>query len=73
MEKYYVSDGKIETGPYILEQLKEIPLNENFLVWKTGMDKWVRLHELPELKDIVYSVPPPISRYNKKIIRNYKI
>lgn len=73
MEKYYISDGKTETGPYSLEQLKQIPLNKNSLIWKQGMEKWLKISELPELKELVYAVPPPVSKQKERIIRNYRI
>lgn len=37
MDKYHISDGKKETGPFTLEQLKEIPINKDYLVWKNGL------------------------------------
>ena len=73
MEKYHISDGKTETGPYSLEQLKEIPINKNYLVWKQGMTKWVKISEIEELKNILYSVPPPILKRKIQIIKSYKI
>lgn len=73
MEKYYISDGKTETGPYSIEQLKEIPINKNFLVWKQGMKEWMNISEIEELRDIAYAVPPSLVSYKNKIIKNYKI
>ena len=73
MEKYHISDGKEETGPYTIVQLKEIPLNNSLLVWKRGMNKWMKITEFPELKDLVYSVPPPISKHKSQIIKKYKL
>tara|TARA_R100000789_G_C3005693_1_gene149989 strand:+ start:358 stop:768 length:411 start_codon:yes stop_codon:yes gene_type:complete len=72
-EKYHISDGKKETGPYTIEQLKEIPLNDSFLVWKQGLNKWLKITEVPELSILVYSVPPPISKQKNTKILYYKI
>ena len=57
---YYVAkDGK-PTGPYDISKLKELialgGLFANSLVWKQGMDSWVKAETVDELKGLF----PPI-------------
>ena len=57
---YYVAkDGK-PTGPYDISKLKELialgGLSANSLVWKQGMDSWVKAETVDELKGLF----PPI-------------
>ena len=37
------------------------------------MEKWVKINEISELNELIYSVPPPISVLNKEKIKQYKI
>jgi hypothetical protein len=64
VKNYFISlEGK-QTGPHTFEGLKNLSLTSNHLVWCEGMPEWVKAHELPELKDFVLILPPPIKGTN---------
>lgn len=54
-------DGKA-TGPYDIKTLKQMISNGQFfkdsLVWKQGMDEWVRADSIDELKELFVEMPP---------------
>ena len=58
-----VINGK-QAGPFCLDELKQMLAKNEFsketLVWKQGMDNWIKAGEVGELKDIFGSVPPPL-------------
>ena len=64
IEMYNVAiDGKLE-GPYDKEMLINLARNGNIigstLLWKPGMSNWNSLESMPELKDVLNSLPPRI-------------
>jgi hypothetical protein len=56
---YLVEDGK-HSEPYSYEQLKSKRIKEDALVWRKGLDTWVRASELNELSNIIAFIPPAI-------------
>lgn len=65
MDKYFYSDGIEKFGPYSKEELRSQNISRTTKVWCFGMDKWMELSEVPELSNIVNSIPPELQ------IRNY--
>lgn len=61
----YLSVSGETYGPYTIEQLKEFAKQNSFtkesLVWKTGMENWVKAAEMPELMAVFAKpgAPPP--------------
>lgn len=53
-----------QAGPYDMGTLKQMAtqnqLTKETLVWREGMANWTAVAQVPELKDIFGSVPPPI-------------
>jgi len=50
---YYLAvDGK-QTGPYTVEQLSQMPLTSQSLVWTQGMPAWKSVGNVPELAHLV--------------------
>jgi len=62
--KYFVAVNGQQTGPYDLESLKQMVLQNQFtresLVWKEGMAAWAAAGNQPDLSAVFGSVPPPI-------------
>lgn len=62
--KYFVAVNGQQTGPYDLENLKQMVLQNQFtresLVWKEGLAAWAAAGNLPDLSSVFGSVPPPI-------------
>lgn len=52
---YYISSSKQQVGPISLEEMLGAPLLRETSVWKTGLPKWVKAEELPELASLFQS------------------
>lgn len=59
MEKYYLLKDEVPTGPYTLEELRELKLPLSSLVWYKGVDKWTEARLMPELYEIADTVEIP--------------
>ena len=62
---YFVSkNGQTQDGPFTLEEVKEkIGLNElpsGALFWRQGLEGWVQANRIPEFKEFLESLPPPL-------------
>lgn len=59
MKYHIVADGKA-AGPYTVDQLMELGINEKTLVWFQGLPNWVAASTIPEidaaLKGVI--IPP---------------
>ncbi len=63
-EDYYVLDGDVQVGPLsradVLDRIARGATGAADLVWRPGLDAWVRSDSLPELSDAFRdAVPPP--------------
>jgi tetratricopeptide (TPR) repeat protein len=56
---HLVQDGK-QSEPYTFEQLREMRVKEDDLVWRIGLENWRPAKELNELKSILVYTPPAI-------------
>jgi hypothetical protein len=56
---YLVIEGQ-RKGPFALEELPEHGLEYDTLVWHTGLGNWYPARELPALRDVLLTIPPPI-------------
>ena len=63
-EQWYVGVGGQQQGPFdrgaLAAQVRSGGLTAGTLVWKQGMAQWVPAQQVPELADILGSVPPPL-------------
>ena len=57
---YYYLLNRIKKGPVSLEELKELKLEKNTLVWKEGLTDWTNANNLDELKELFKVSPPPV-------------
>jgi len=57
MKKYYYLDGPEKKGPFNEEDLKNLNLNYETLIWTEGFDNWKPLKDFPDLLKII---PPPL-------------
>lgn len=46
-------------GPFSIDQLPEQGLSPDDMVWKEGMQNWVKASEMPELQIFFQEPPPP--------------
>ena len=56
---YYAEDGE-EFGPYTYQELIELPINEETLVWYKGLPEWACAGTLAELGCLFQTTPPPL-------------
>ena len=63
IQYYYAANGQ-QAGPVNFEALKNLfaarSINAETLVWKQGMANWTSLQSVPELQNLLGSVPPPL-------------
>ena len=57
---FYCSDGINKFGPFSKEELKTQNIQPDTLVWFDGLTEWKRAGELPEMKEFLQVVPPPL-------------
>ncbi len=69
--KYYLAVNNKQEGPYNLQQLRDMNLDANTLVWYDGLDEWKKLSNLPILSSQLTKTetPPPFDE-EKYIIEN---
>lgn len=64
MKNYYYEQNGKPIGPVSLEELEK-KVFWSTLVWREGLDDWVKAKDLPELKGF-FTVPPPLQKSTKK-------
>lgn len=57
MKKYYYLDGPERKGPFTEEELINLNLSHEILIWTEGFDNWRPLKDIPDLLRII---PPPL-------------
>lgn len=70
MSKYFYTDGKDKYGPFSKEELRYQNITRSTKIWCYGMDRWNELSKVPELIDVLNSIPPELilKPTNKKLI-----
>ncbi len=58
-KEFYYLDGKEQKGPYSIDQLKELNLKSDTLIWEESFDNWKPLRDVEELKVLLRKPPPP--------------
>ena len=72
MEKiYFLVIENEQKGPYSREELKDLRIKKDSLVWKEGLEDWVQAEKLEELKQLFVFAPPPvpISKEHEVVIK----
>jgi len=67
MKKYFVHNGTNQTGPFDLEELKQMQIKSDTPIWYQGVNDWQQAKMIDELKGILSEIPPPITRVNPPI------
>ena len=65
MKKYFYSDIKEKHGPLSLDELKQIGICKQTLIWFEGLEDWTPAEELDEMTPILELQPPPILNEEK--------
>lgn len=60
---YYVLINNQQNGPLSFDQLKQliidVRVNKQTMIWKTGLENWVLITEIPEASNLFNQTPPP--------------
>lgn len=61
MKQYYYLTGKVQNGPFSIDELKEKHLSNETLIWTEGMENWQKIKDDLELQNALKttSIPPP--------------
>lgn len=59
---YYYSDGISQFGPFSKEEMKSMTIKPDTLVWFPGMPEWKRASEVPEMREFIVILPPPLPK-----------
>ncbi len=62
---YIVSEGN-QKGPYSFDELKNLNLKRDSLVWHEGMENWKKAESVDLLKELFKTMPPPIPSEESK-------
>ncbi|WP_312283932.1 GYF domain-containing protein [Candidatus Igneacidithiobacillus taiwanensis] len=64
--EWWYASGDTRKGPVSLETLHQLLLerkiSEETLVWKAGRDSWAPISEIPDLHEVVKTVPPELPK-----------
>ena len=60
MKKYYVHKDNEQLGPLSIDDLKELKITRQTMIWYEGADTWKKAEEISDLDTILKSVPPPL-------------
>lgn len=60
MIHYYYTDGINKFGPFSLDELRTKNLTRQTQVWYQGLQNWTAAGNIPELRDLFATTPPPI-------------
>lgn len=59
---YFIIRKNKKEGPFKLNQLTNKNISQSTLVWKEGLDDWVKASSLPELEGVIKTGPPDFEK-----------
>ena len=67
-KKYFIAEEEKQKGPFSFNELKEMGITKNTLIWKEGFKDWLKAKKIEELHDLLLITPPklPSSKVKKK-------
>jgi cell division protein FtsB len=65
MSKFYIHIDDQQQGPFTTDELKDLKIARETMVWFEGEEDWKKAVEIEELQEIFKSIPPPL--VNKEI------
>lgn len=60
MSNFYIHKDDQQQGPFTIDELKDLKITRETMVWFEGADDWKKSVEIEELKEVIKSIPPPI-------------
>jgi hypothetical protein len=61
MKEYFFYDGQKQIGPISKDKIGEYNFTEDTLVWFDGLEDWIKLKDIEELRRFIVK-PPPIPK-----------
>ena len=49
MQQYWINQDGVQAGPVTIEQMEKMSITGKAYVWRSGLEDWVKITELPEL------------------------
>ncbi|MGL4993403.1 MAG: CD225/dispanin family protein [Bacteroidales bacterium] len=62
---YFILKNNRKEGPYKLEELSDMIITRDTMIWDVGFSDWKKASEVPELIDILATLPPPSPKMPK--------
>ena len=56
--EFYILQNNMKQGPYSLEELSGKNIDTDTMVWSVGFSNWKPAKNVPELSDLLSSLPP---------------
>lgn len=53
MQQYWINQGGVQAGPVTIDELEKMKVGSDAYVWRSGLDDWVKITELPDLASVV--------------------
>jgi hypothetical protein len=60
MQKFYIHRDDQQQGPFSKDELKDLKITRDTMVWFEGADNWIKAIEVDDLQEIFKGIPPPI-------------
>jgi hypothetical protein len=60
MQKFHIHKDDQQQGPFSTDELKDLKITRDTMVWFEGAENWKKAIEVDDLKEIFKSIPPPI-------------
>lgn len=73
MKKYFYSNGQDKEGPVSIEELKQIDINADTLIWFEGIQDWTPAIEIEEIRLILELNPPKILSVDESVNGGNKV
>ena len=70
MKKYYYLDGPNKKGPFSIEELINLNLDEEVLIWTEGFSKWKPIKEVEEISSFKRELLEPSEKELKDSIKS---
>ena len=60
MSNFYIHKDDQQQGPFSIDELKDLKITRETMVWFEGADEWKQAIEIEDLQEIFKSIPPPL-------------
>ena len=60
MSKFFIHKDDEQQGPFTTDELKDLKITRETMVWFEGADDWKKAVEIEDLQEIFKGVPPPL-------------